>query len=107
MKFISAASLAILVAVSTSFVAEARVPGEPAAGQVVTKTKRTTRNVSHKTKVTTKRLSGKTWRGTKRVAHKSRVKSQPVRKKTWRTGRATGALLAGLLVARVRRVLPA
>ncbi len=87
MKIITALSLAIFVVISVPSIAEAKSSVGLAPGQVVAKTKRTTRNVSHKTKVTTKKVSHKTWRGTKRVAHTTRVKSKPVRKTTWRTGR--------------------
>jgi hypothetical protein len=73
MKFITAVSLSLFILIAVPFVA-----GDisSASGQVVTKTKRTTKKVGRKT-----------WRGTKRVGHTARVKSKPARKKTWRTGR--------------------
>lgn len=96
MRFITALSLSLFLLVAVPFVADDKSGGS-ASAQVVTKTKRTTRNVSHKTKVTTKKVGRKTWRGTKSVAHKTRVKSKPVRKKTWRTGRK--------VVSRTKKIL--
>lgn len=87
MKFVTCLTLFLFFVVSTPFVATATSSGEPVSSQVVTKTKRTTRHLSHRTKVTTKKVSHKTWRGTKRVVHKTRIKSKPIRKKTWRGGR--------------------
>ena len=84
MKYIASLLLTLFVLGSVPFMGGESLS---VSGQVVTKTKTTTRNVSHKTKVTSKKVGRKTWRGTKHVAHKTRVKSQPVRKKTWRTGR--------------------
>lgn len=89
MKFITAISLSLFLLIAVPFIAD----GSSASGQVVT----TTRKVSHKTKITTKKVGRKTWRGTKRVAHTSRVKSQPVRRKTWRTGRK--------VVSRTKKIL--
>src|SRR5215203_4950557 len=68
-----------------------------AAGQVVTKTKVTTRKASHRTKVTTKKAAHRTKRGTKHVYSKAAVKTRPVRRSTWRGGRK--------VVSRTKKVL--
>ena len=73
MRLITTLLLSMFVLVSIPFTGGS---GNDASGQVVTKTKRTTKKVGRKT-----------WRGTKRVGTTARVKSRPVRKKTWRTGR--------------------
>jgi hypothetical protein len=91
MKIITALSLSLFVLISVPFMAGGTAGS--ASGQVVT----TTKKVSHKTKVGTKKVGRKSWRGTKRVAHTSRVKSQPVRRKTWRTGRK--------VVSRTKKIL--
>ncbi|HUR98965.1 MAG TPA: hypothetical protein VMZ26_12935 [Pyrinomonadaceae bacterium] len=79
----------IYAAVLIAVVAFLAIPAEASKweGQVVTKTKVTTKRVSHKTKVKTKKVAHRTKRGTQHIYSKTAVKTRPVRRATWHTGR--------------------
>jgi hypothetical protein len=84
------ANMKIYAAVLIAVLGVLAIPAEastPSAVQVVTKTKVTTRKVTHRTKVGTKKVTHKTKVGSKRLYGKSATKTRPVRHKTWRTGR--------------------